>query len=75
MKLINGEYIEEEDTIEIIEIEPILEELKAKLDGTDYKVIKCYEYQLTGLELPYDIVELHAERQTIREQINALESV
>lgn len=45
------------------------EDLKRQLDSTDYKIIKAYEYQLAGLETPYDIAELHAEREAIREQI------
>lgn len=48
-------------------------ELKAQLDGTDYKVIKCAESQLAGVELPYDIAALHAERQALRDEINQLE--
>ena len=48
-------------------------ELKAKLSATDYKVIKCSECQLLGIEMPYDVAELHAERQAIRDQINQLE--
>lgn len=48
-------------------------ELKAKLDGTDYKIIKCSECSLAGVELPYDIVALHAERQALRDEINELE--
>ncbi len=48
-------------------------ELKAKLSATDYKVIKCSECQLLGQEMPYDVAELHAERQTIRDEINKLE--
>lgn len=48
-------------------------ELKAQLSKTDYKVIKCSECQMLGQELPYDLAELHAERQTIRDQINLLE--
>jgi len=47
--------------------------LKAKLAATDYKIIKCAEYQLAGPDSPYDIAALHAERQAIRDQINALE--
>jgi hypothetical protein len=39
----------------------------------DYKIIKCSEYQLAGKELPYDITELHAERQALRDEINKLE--
>lgn len=48
-------------------------ELKAQLDGTDYKIIKCSECQLAGVEMPYDVVALHAERQAIRDEINQLE--
>lgn len=44
-----------------------------KLSESDYKIIKCYEYSLAGLELPYDIIELHAERELIREEIRKLE--
>jgi hypothetical protein len=46
--------------------------LKAQLAETDYKVIKCYEYQIAGLELPYNIEVLHSERQAIRNKINEL---
>lgn len=48
-------------------------ELKSQLDSTDYKIIKCSEYQLAGVELPYDVVALHAQRQAIRDEINELE--
>ena len=57
--------------------EPTIEEkiaaLKAELESTDYKIIKCSEASLVGEELPYDIVALHAERQALRNQINELE--
>ena len=46
--------------------------LKAQLSATDYKVIKCMECQLLGLEMPYDVAALHAERQAIRDEINLL---
>ena len=49
-------------------------ELKAELDSTDYKIIKCSECSLAGVELPYDIIALHAERQAIRDEINTLEN-
>ena len=49
-------------------------ELKAQLNGTDYKIIKCSECQLAGEELPYDIVALHSERQALRDEINELEA-
>lgn len=50
-----------------------IKELKSKLSATDYKVIKCAECQLLGEPMPYDVAALHAERQAIRDQINALE--
>lgn len=49
-------------------------ELKAELDSTDYKIIKCSECSLAGVELPYDIVALHTQRQAIRDEINRLEN-
>lgn len=58
------------------EVEPTVEqqiaELKSQLAATDYKVIKCSEAQLAGEELPYSPVELHAERQAMRDRINVL---
>ena len=47
-----------------------VEELKSKLHDTDYMIIKSYEYALAGLPLPYNIEELHAQRQNIRDQIS-----
>ena len=47
--------------------------LESQLTDTDYKIIKCSEYSLAGLESPYDIAVLHAQRQAIRDQINTLE--
>lgn len=49
-------------------------DLKEQLNASDYKVIKCAEYSLAQLEAPYDIAEVHAERQKLRDEINALES-
>lgn len=50
-----------------------INDLKAQLDSTDYKIIKCSECSLAGVDLPYDIAELHAQRQAIRDEINELE--
>lgn len=50
-------------------------ELKAQLSATDYKVIKCSECQLLGVEMPYNIIELHNERQAVRDEINRLEQL
>lgn len=49
-----------------------VETLKNLLTATDYQVIKCYEASLVGEELPYDVKELHKERQAIRDRINEL---
>lgn len=57
------------------ELLPTIADYKERLTSTDYKIIKCCEYQLTGSELPYDIAALHSERQNIRDKINALEIV
>jgi hypothetical protein len=70
----NGEYTIEDDGKEKSNGERIAE-LKKQLSATDYKVIKCAECQLMGEEMPYDVAELHAERQAIRDQINLLENV
>ena len=67
-----GEYTIEDAGYEKTNAEKIAE-LKAQLSATDYKVIKCSECQLAGKEMPYDVAELHAERQAIRDQINQLE--
>lgn len=42
-------------------------------DVGDWKVAKCAEYQLLGKELPYDINELGAARQAIRDEINLIQ--
>lgn len=40
-------------------------------DIGDWKIAKCQEYALVGLDAPYDIDELHQKRQQVRDQINA----
>ena len=47
--------------------------LKAQIAASDYKIIKTYEYTLLGEQTEYDIEEVHAERQTLRDQINTLQ--
>ena len=49
-------------------------QLQKQLNDTDYKIIKCQEYSLAGLELPYDIEQLHNERQALRDKINELQA-
>ena len=56
------------------EITKKINELESELASTDYKIIKCSEYQLAGLDAPYDITTLHTERQALRDQINDLET-
>lgn len=58
-----------------VSVEEQISDLKAELSSTDYKIVKCSEYQLAGLELPYDISSLHAERQVLRDKINELENL
>ena len=71
MAIINWKSQEE---INIDNIKFKIEELKTELAMSDYKIIKASEYQLLGLELPYDLNELHRERQSIRDMINDMES-
>lgn len=66
-----GEYLLKEDIP--FDKEARIAELKEQLNGTDYKIIKCSECSLAGVELPYNIAALHAERQALRDEINQLE--
>lgn len=70
-------YIDEEIVLKkIIEPEYVLfqiNKLTLELQQTDYKIIKSYEAQLIGNELPYDINEVHYQRQAIRDKINEFE--
>lgn len=74
MKLVGNEYIKDDEIVEKISYEPTIDDLKQQLNSTDWKIIKCYEYQLIGEELPYNILELHTERQRLRDSINNLEN-
>ena len=69
------ELAEMEERERIANINNQISELKAKLDASDYKVIKCFECSMVGEEMPYDVQEIHAERQTIRDRINELETI
>ena len=64
---------------EIREKEQLVRDLTEKLSSPvssvgDWKVAKCMEYQTMGLELPYDLAQLHTERQAVRDEINALQA-
>ena len=50
-----------------------IERLKSELQESDYKVIKCAEAICLNAELPYNMTELHKERQALRDKINELE--
>lgn len=52
-----------------------LRDLKQMLIDTDFKIIKCYEAQLLGQEMPYDFISLIAQRKLWREEINQLNSL
>ena len=51
-----------------------IDDLKARIAASDYKIIKTYEYTLLGEQTEYDIEAVHAERQALRDQINARET-
>ena len=68
-----GEYVYSPLPVPAPAAEEQIAELKSELSATDYKIIKCSEAQLVGETLPYDVASLHAERQALRDNINALE--
>lgn len=51
-----------------------IDRLKERLAESDYKIIKCMELFLYGESLPYDINDLHFERNKLRDRINELEN-
>ena len=69
------ELAEIEERKRVATIQNEIADLKSQLEATDYKVIKCMEYSINGLELPYDMQEIHAERQALRDRINELETM
>ena len=75
-KVIEIEDVVYEPTREelIAEIQAVIESLKVQIAESDYKVIKCAEMQLLGEELPYNVTELHVQRQALRDKINELEN-
>lgn len=66
-----------EDII-ITEKKMVIKSFQSQITESDYKIIKCAEAvamwaKNQGIELPYDVDELHKERQEIRDSINKLE--
>lgn len=74
-RVVEVDYTPSEPTKEeiIASYEAEIEQLKAQLAESDYKVIKCAEAQLLGIEMPYDVEVLHSERQSLRNRINKIE--
>ena len=75
-RVVEVDYTPSEPTREeiIASYQAEIDALKAQIAEGDYKVIKCAEAQLMGEELPYNVAELHAQRQALRDEINKLES-
>lgn len=58
------------------ELRALHSSLSAASSGVgDWKVIKCYEATLKGTSAPYNVEELLAERQQIRDRINEIEAL
>lgn len=69
----NGEHIYEKLSVFEEPQKTEVDLLKEQISSTDYKIIKCSECSLAGIELPYDIKALNEERQALRDRINELE--
>lgn len=57
---------------EMMEKKMELSSLEKQLSDGDYKIIKSYECSLINIKIPYDMEQLHSERQNIRDRINSL---
>ena len=70
LDLLNNDFLNmNAKTREIVADIRALKAYEKDLTDSDYKIIKCYEYSLAGLEMPYDIEKLHMEREKLREKI------
>lgn len=69
-QIVDNEQLVDDNGLLLSEIESI----KSELQESDYKVIKCAEAICLNAELPYNMAELHKERQALRDKINELES-
>ena len=69
-QIVDNEQVVDDNGLLLSEIE----RLKSELQESDYKVIKCAESICLNAELPYNMTELHNERQALRDKINELES-
>lgn len=68
------ELAEQERQQQISQVTAQINDFKARIAASDYKVIKTYEYTLLGEQTGYDMEAVHAERQALRDQINTLET-
>lgn len=68
------EYIIETPTTEEIYQQKELSDALQELQNSDYKIIKCMEAFLCQEELPYNIKELHEQRNNYRNKINQYET-
>ena len=69
-QIVDNEQVVDDNGLLLSEIE----RLKSELQESDYKVIKCAEAICLNADLPYNMTELHNERQALRDKINELES-
>lgn len=72
-----GEYItyEYQKIFDIRKVKDRIKDFKQQLQNEDYKITKCYEASLLGLDMPYNVADLHQERQAVRDEINRLEAL
>ena len=68
VEFVEPEQTEEQDAKQ--EAENAAMDARELLKDTDYKIIKCIEAFLCGEDLPYNIQELHVERNDYRRIIN-----
>lgn len=69
-----------EQRFDVKGVQKIIAELKDRLTSNDseigdYRITKCYEASLMGLNMPYDMTELYQKRQNVRDEINRLEKL
>ena len=56
-------------------LEQEIRDLQCDLNASDYRIAKFVEYVTIGENAPYDIDELHAERQEKRDRINEIKDI
>ena len=56
-------------------LEQEIRNLECDLRASDYEVIKAYEYEKCGVKAPYDMDEVHKERQAKRDRINEIQKI